>query len=151
MGVGTTQRRPYRLLGGLVWGLLGCGWLWVALAVAAPADEVIPIGSITINPMANNRRAVILLGKVKDTLAYQGVDSLGRSLCGQSFILEDETGSLDVLYLIRCQANEPPVPVGNGERVIVQATIDVTPDNVKNKEGKEMVFKAMATKIIRGK
>jgi hypothetical protein len=119
--------------------------------LAAPADQAIPIGSITINPMANNRRAVILLGKVKDTLAYQGVDSLGRLLCGQSFILEDETGSLDVLYLIRCQANDPPVLIGDGERVIVQATIDVSSDNVKNKEGKELVFKAMATKIIRDK
>jgi hypothetical protein len=134
-----------------VWGLVGCGWLWAALVLAAPADQAIPIGSITINPMANNRRAVILLGKVKDTLAYQGVDSLGRSLCGQSFILEDETGSLDVLYLIRCQANAPPVLIGDGERVIVQATIDVSSDNVKNKEGKELVFKAMATKIIRDK
>ena len=134
-----------------VWGLVGCGWLWAALVLAAPADRAIPIGSITINPMANNRRAVILLGKVKDTLAYQGVDSLGRSLCGQSFILEDETGSLDVLYLIRCQANDPPVLIGDGERVIVQATIDVSSDNVKNKEGKELVFKAMATKIIRDK
>jgi hypothetical protein len=119
--------------------------------LAAPADQAIPIGSITINPMANNRRAVILLGKVKDTLAYQGVDSLGRLLCGQSFILEDETGSLDVLYLIRCQAIDPPVLIGDGERVIVQATIDVSSDNVKNKEGKELVFKAMATKIIRDK
>ena len=135
----------------LRWGLVGCGWLWAALVLAAPADQAIPIGSITINPMANNRRAVILLGKVKDTLAYQGVDSLGRSLCGQSFILEDETGSLDVLYLIRCQANDPPVLIGDGERVIVQATIDVSSDNVKNKEGKELVFKAMATKIIRDK
>ncbi len=134
-----------------VWGLVGCGWLWAALVLAAPADQAIPIGSITINPMANNRRAVILLGKVKDTLAYQGVDSLGRSLCGQSFILEDETGSLDVLYLIRCQANDPPVLIGDGERVIIQATIDVSSDNVKNKEGKELVFKAMATKIIRDK
>lgn len=134
-----------------MWGLVGSGWLWAVLVLAAPADQAIPIGSITINPMANNRRAVTLLGKVKDTVAYQGVDGLGRSLCGQAFTLEDETGSLDVLYLIRCQANEPPVLVGDGERVIVHATIDVSPDNVKNKEGKELVFKAMAAKIIRDK
>ena len=132
-----------------MWGLLACGWLWAALVLAAPADEAIPIGSITINPMANNRRAVILQGKTKDVTAYQGQDSYGRSLCGQGFILADETGSLDVLYLIRCQANETPVLVGEGERVVVHATIDVSSDNVKNKEGKELVFKAMATKIIR--
>jgi hypothetical protein len=134
-----------------VWGLVGCGWLWAALVFAAPADEAVHIGSITINPLANNRRAVILLGKAKDVVPYNGVDSFGRGLCGQGFILEDETGSLDVLYLIRCLTNNPTVLLGEGERVIVHATIDVSSDNVKNKEGKELVFKAMATKIIREK
>jgi hypothetical protein len=118
--------------------------------LAAPADEVIPISSITINPMANNRRAVTLQGKTKDVSAYQGQDSFGRPICGQGFILADNTGSLDVLYLIRCQASETPVLVGEGEHVVVHATIDVSSDNVKNTEGKELVFKAMATKIIRG-
>ncbi len=136
---------------GLVGGLLGCGWLWAALVFAAPADETIPIGSVTINPMANNRRAVILQGKAKDVAAYRGEDSFGRSVCGQGFMLEDETGSLDVLYLIRCQANETAVLIGEGEQVVVHATIDVSPDNIKNKEGKEWVFKAMATKVIRNK
>ncbi|MEP6959761.1 MAG: hypothetical protein ABI980_13615 [Nitrospirota bacterium] len=142
---------PYRRIGGLACCLLGCGWLWATLVLAAPADEVIPIGSITINPMANNRRTVTLQGKTKDVIAYQGQDSFGRSLCGQGFILADETGSLDVLYLIRCQANETPVLVGEGERVVVYAIINVSFDNVKNTEGKELVFKAMATKIIREK
>ena len=132
-------------------GLVGCGWIWAALVLGAPADEVIPIGSITINPMANNRRAVILHGKTKDVIAYQGQDSFGRSLCGQGFILVDETGSLDVLYLIRCQPNETPVLVGEGERVVVHATINVSFDNVKSTEGKDLGFKAMATKIIREK
>jgi hypothetical protein len=101
--------------------------------------------------MANNRRAVILQGKTKNVIAYQGQDSFGRLLCGQGFILADETGSLDVLYLIRCQANETPVLVDEGERVIVRATIEVSFDNDKNTKGKELAFKAMATQIIRGK
>ena len=134
-----------------VWGLVGCGWLWAALVLAAPADQAIPIGPITINPMANNRRAVILLGKVKDTLAYQGVDSFGPSLGCQSFILEDETGSLDVLYVIRCHATETPTLVREGDRVVVHATIDISADKIMNSKGKELVFKAMATKIIRDK
>jgi len=115
---------PNRWRAGLAWGLMGCGWLWAALVLAAPADEAIPIGSITINPMANNHRAVILQGKTKTVNAYHGYDSFGRSTCGQGFILADDTGSLDVLYLIRCQANETPVLVGEGERVLVYATID---------------------------
>ena len=136
---------------GLVWALLGCGWLWAAPVLAEPADGVISIGSITINPMANNRRAVIFQGRAKDVEAYEGKDSYGRSVCGQGFMLEDETGSLDVLYLIRCQPNETPPLIGEGERVVVHATIDVSPDNVKNREGRELRFKAMATKIIRGR
>ncbi len=151
MRVGATPRTAIRWRGRLVWGLLGCGWVWAALVLAAPADEAIPISSITINPMANNRRAVILQGRAKIAIAYQGQDSFGRSLCGQGFILEDDTGSLDVLYLIRCQANETPVLVGEGERVVVHATIDVSLDNIKNTDGQKLVFKAMATKIIRGK
>jgi len=67
------------------------------LLLAAPVDEVIPIGSITVNPMANNRRAVILQGKTKTVTTYNGLDSFGRSICGQGFILEDDTGSVDVL------------------------------------------------------
>jgi hypothetical protein len=141
----------YRWIGRLLCGFIGCGWLWAALLFAAPADEFIPIGSITVNPMANNRRAVILHGKTKTVSTYQGQDSFGRSICGQGFILEDDTGSLDVLHLIRCQANETPTWITEGEQVVVYATIDVSSDNVKNAEGKELLFKAMATKIIRGK
>ena len=141
----------YRWIGRLLCGLMGSGWLWATLVFAAPADEVIPIGSITVNPMANNRRAVMLQGQTKNVMAYQGEDGFGRSLCGQGFILIDETGSIDVLYLIRCQANETPVLVDEGERVLVRATIDVSFDKGKSKEGKEMAFKAMATQIIRGK
>ena len=34
---------------------------------------------------------------------------------------------------------------------VPQATIDVSFDNVKNAEGKELVFKAVATQIVREK
>jgi hypothetical protein len=101
--------------------------------------------------MANNRRAVILQGKTKTVTTYNGLDSFGRSICGQGFMLEDDTGSLDVLYLVRCQANETPQLIVEGERILVNATIDVASDNVKDTEGKELLFKAMATKIVRGK
>lgn len=145
------ESTPNRWIKGLLWGLLGCGWVWTAPVLAAPVDEAIPIGSITINPMANNRRAVTLQGKTKTVTVYTGQDSFGRAICGQGFILEDETGSIDVLYLFRCQANDTPLLIGEGERVVVHATIDVSSDNVKNTEGKDLMFKAMATKIILGK
>lgn len=132
-------------------GFLVCGWLWAAGVVAAPVDEVTPIGSIVVNPMANNRRAVILKGKTKTLTSYQGRDGFGRYICGQGFILEDDTGVLDVLYLVRCQTNEIPMLVSEGDRVVVHATIEVSTDKAQNPEGKEVVVKAMATKIDRGK
>ena len=144
-------RTPHRWIGGLVCGLLGCGWVWGVPVLAGPADETITIGSIIANPMANNRRAVTLQGKTKTVTTHNGQDSFGRGIFGQGFILEDDTGSLDVLYLIRCQPNETPVLVGEGERVVVHATIDVSFDNAKNAEGKQLTFKAMATKILREK
>jgi hypothetical protein len=119
--------------------------------VAAPVDEVTPIGSIVVNPMANNRRAVILKGKTKTLTSYQGRDGFGRYICGQGFILEDDTGVLDVLYLVRCQTNEIPMLVSEGDRVVVHATIEVSTDKAQNPEGKEVVVKAMATKIDREK
>ena len=139
----------YRVIGGVVCWFFGCGWLCAALVLASPVDGVTPISSITINPMANNRRAVILQGKAKSVEAYEGQDNFGRALCGQGFILADDTGSLDVLYLIRCNSTEPPVLVREDEHVVVHATIDVSSDKVMNREGRELVFKAMATKIIR--
>lgn len=142
---------PYLWIGGLAGWVLGYGWLWAALVLASPADAVIPIGSISINPAANNRRAVTLQGKAKTVEIYEGEDGFGRKLCGQGFILEDETGSLDVLYVIRCHATETPTLVREGEHVVVHATIDISADKIMNSKGKELVFKAMATKIIQEK
>ncbi len=135
-------------------GLLGCCCTWAVLQLPAwsgPQDETTAIGTITVNPGANNRRAVILQGRTSAVSEYRGEDSLGRTLCGQGFTLEDDTGSIEVLYLVRCHATEVLELVGEGERVIVYATIDGTPMNIKNAEGKELVFKAMATKITRPK
>lgn len=132
-------------------GLLVCGWLCSEEVVAAPADEITSIGSITVNPTANNRRAVILHGKTRSLSIYQGRDGFGQAVCGQGFILEDDTGSLDVLYLVRCHSNEAPTVVVEGERVVVYATIDAAASGVKNSEGKELFVKAMATKIVREK
>lgn len=143
--------KPCQWIGGLLCGLVAYGWLGTAPVYAAPGDTILPITSITSSPMANNRRAVIIQGTAKDVSAYEGRDGYGRPICGQGFILEDETGSLDVLYLIRCQANETPVLVSEDEHVMIHATINVSIDNVQKAEGKDLVLKAMATKIIRRK
>lgn len=147
---GAYRNVGYRKKNVLLWILLGACLLSSWPARSAPVDEVTPIEAVTVNPAANNRRAVILQGNAKAVSVYRGEDSFGRTICGQGFTLEDGTGSIEVLYLVRCQATETPVLVGEGERVTVHATIDGSPTNLTNAEGKEVVIKAMATKIIRG-
>ena len=140
----------------LIWvalGLLGFGE-WSIMADAAwsgPQDETTAIQLLTANPGANNRRAVKLQGHARGVSEYRGEDSFGRTLCGQGFTLEDDTGAIDVLNIVRCHSTEVPVLIGEGDQVVVYATIDGTPTNIKNAQGKELTLKAMATKIIRVK
>jgi hypothetical protein len=120
--------------------------------VASAIDDPISIGSITVNPQANNRRAVILKGTVKEIRAAHGTDPIGFQTCGQTFTLEDSTGSIEVWYLIKCRQGESVVVVGEGDQAIVYATIDAPPiTNMKTSTGLETGYKAMATKLVRGK
>jgi hypothetical protein len=94
MGIRVKQRTPYRWIEGLIWGLLSCGWLWVAPVLAAPTDETVLIGSITVNPMANNRRAVTLQGKTRTVTTYNGQDSFGREIVANGLFWRMTPGRL---------------------------------------------------------
>ncbi len=50
--------------------------------MASAIDDPISIGSITVNPQANNRRAVVLKGTVKEIRDAYGTDPLGFQTCG---------------------------------------------------------------------
>ena len=120
--------------------------------VASATDDPISIGSITVNPQANNRRAVVLKGTAKEIRAAHGTDPLGFQTCGQAFTLEDSTGSIDVWYLIKCRQGESVVVVGEGDDAIVHATIDAPPiTNFKASTALAAGYRAMATKLVRGK
>lgn len=120
-------------------------------APASAGDDPISIGSITVNPQANNRRAVLFKGMAKNVRAVSGTDSLTSSACGQAFTLEDPTGSIDVWYLIKCRQEENVVIVTENDQILVAATIDAPPvTNMKTSIGigSEPGFRAMATKLI---
>lgn len=120
--------------------------------MASATDDPISIGSITVNPQANNRRAVVLKGTAKEIRAAHGTDPLGFQTCGQAFTLEDSTGSIDVWYLIKCRQGESVVVVGEGDDAIVHATIDAPPiTNIKASTALAAGYRAMATKLVRGK
>ena len=121
-------------------------------SITSAGDDPIPIGSITVNPQANNRRVVVLKGTAKELRALTGQDQYGFSACGQAFTLEDATGTIDVWYVIKCQADGNIVVVAEGDQMIVYAVIDVPPTtNMKTSPQLDSTVRAMATKLVRGK
>lgn len=121
-------------------------------AQASNADEPISIGSVTVNPQANNRRAVLFKGKASDIRVISGADPFGLPTCGQAFTLEDTTGSIEVWYMIKCNQEANAVVVVENDQLLVAATIDAPPaTDLKTSKNPDTGFRAMATKLIRAK
>ena len=128
----------------------------VMLAVQAPmngqaseAEKLISIGSITANPQANNRRIVLFKGKANDIRVINGA-ALGIPICGQAFTLKDETGSIDVWYLIKCHHQDNVFVVVENDQLLVSATIEAEPStDVQTSKKPDIGFRAMATKLVR--
>ena len=90
-------------------------------------------------------------GTVKNVGTQDGSDQFGQKTCGQNFDLADNTGSIDVWYVIKCQTADTVVTVTEGEQIIVHATIDAPPTNVMSPQGKDLGVRAMATKLVRSR
>jgi hypothetical protein len=120
-------------------------------AQASDADKLISIGSITANPQANNRRVVLFKGKAIDIRMITG-GALGIPTCGQAFTLEDETGSIDVWYMIKCHHEDHAnvVIVGEKDQLLVSATIDASPaTDLQTSIKPDTGFRAMVMKLVR--
>ena len=120
-------------------------------AQASDADKPISIGSITANPQANNRRVVLFKGKAIDIRMITG-GALGIPTCGQAFTLENDTGSIDVWYMIKChhQDHANVVIVGEKDQLLVSATIDASPaTDLQTSIKPDTGFRAMAMKLVR--
>ena len=71
------------------------------------AEPVTPIGFLLVNPSAAHRKVMKLEGVAKAVAVYSGIESgTKQALCGADFKLEDDTGTIDVVYHVRCQAGE---------------------------------------------
>lgn len=141
---------------GITARLWQCGGILTVLLLlsltAHAIEEVIKVEAILSNPSAMHRRPVLLKGTVKEVTRIEGIDSLSNPLCGQGFLLEDETGAIQVDYLICCQVpEEKVVVVTEGDQVLVQATIDAPPTNVVKADRSQFGFHAMATSITKVK
>src|SRR5262245_9735880 len=116
---------------------------------ASDAEKPISIGSITANAQANNRRIVLFKGKASDIRPITGA-ALGISACGQTFSLEDETGSIEVWYIIKCHHEGSDFVVIESDQLLVSATIDAAPaTDVQISKKPDIGFRAMASKLVR--
>jgi hypothetical protein len=113
------------------------------------AEPVTPIGWLLINPSSIHRKVVRLEGVVKDVAIYSGRElPTNRPICGADFKLEDDTGVIEVLYHVRCQAGQEQAPtVTEGMRIVVQGTMDALPTNIRTDDGKEAGYRVYADTI----
>jgi hypothetical protein len=107
------------------------------------ADVMTSVQQVLSNPSAFHRHAVVL----KLMGQWEGKDAVGAPICGPMFELDDDTGEIPVIYLIRCDQQEVSrVSSMAGGRVIIYATIDSATVTI-NADGSESRIRAMATKI----
>ena len=112
-------------------------------------EEITPVAKIWANPSAFHRHKVVLKGTLKLVSRWEGKDAVGTPTCGPIFKLEDDSGDIPVLYIIRCDAAEVgKVTAMAGERAIVHATIEAA-TVISSTDGSEYKTRAMATKIQR--
>ena len=133
--------------------IVGYGMMLLALLGASlqssAADEITSVQQVLSNPSSFHRHDVILKGKLKLVAQWDGKSTVGAPTCGPIFTLDDGTGEIPVLYIIRCDQNEVGrVSAMAGGRAIVYATIDSLTVYI-NADGSESRIKAMASKIQR--
>ena len=113
-------------------------------------DHPVPISTIVANPQASNRKSVVLKGTATEIQSVNGSDVFGGATCGQSFMLEDPTGSLEVWYVIRCSLAETAVKVSEHDELLITATIDaLQATDVKASTAPKAGFRAMAKDITK--
>ena len=131
---------------GIRWGMVGIVLLGWSLNAHA-ADEITPVEKILSNPSAFHRHNVMLKGGLKLVGQWEGKDTLGSATCEPIFKLEDDTGEIPVMYVIRCDQNElNRLSAMAGGQVIVHATIEAETVGMST-SGNEFRIRAMAKKI----
>ena len=112
-------------------------------------EEITPVAKIWANPSAFHRHNVVLKGALKLVSRWEGKDAVGAPTCGPIFKLDDDSGDILVIYIIRCDTAEVSrVTAMAGERAIVHAVIEAA-TVISAADGSEYQTRAMATKIQR--
>ena len=86
------------------WSVVGVVTLAYVLSSQA-GEEIIPVQKVLSNPSAFHRHNVVLKGVLTLISQWEGNDAFGR-ICGPMFKLDDGTGDILVMYLMRCDPAE---------------------------------------------
>ena len=136
---------------GFVQAILGLGALAICLVgePVSAADQIVPIGEILSNPAGFHRKLVRIQGRVHAIGTRSGRDVTAQSLCGQDFDLTDGTGTIRVVYLVRCQADAAKTePARDGKVMQVEALIEAPSSNIKSSSGTDFTATALARQIL---
>jgi hypothetical protein len=117
-------------------------------AVTVLAEEPItPIGMLLVNPSAFHRKLLKIEGIAEKVRPYSMYDV--TSVCGASFKVTDDTGTIEVSFRQRCQVGEERATfVNEGSRVIVEGTMEAPSDVVRNPNGRENEFAIYARSVV---
>lgn len=128
--------------------MMVCGVMALVMAAWA-AEPVTPIGMLLVNPSAMHRKVFKLEGVVKNVAVYSGTEtSSNQSLCGADFDLEDDTGTIGVLYHVRCQSgSQRAAVVGNGMRLVVNGYMEAPSTVMRYSDGTDFGAKFMAQSV----
>ncbi|MDH5640161.1 MAG: hypothetical protein OEY28_02620 [Nitrospira sp.] len=132
--------------------ILMMAWGMIAVAAAGwAAEPVTPIASLLANPNAVHRKVFKLEGTAKNVAVFSGSEArTNQPLCGADFDLEDESGSLLVLYHVRCQSGKHKAfTVGDGMRVVIDGYMEAPPTVQRYADGKDFGVKFMAQSVTK--
>ncbi|MBM4127307.1 MAG: hypothetical protein FJ247_08170 [Nitrospira sp.] len=124
--------------------LLGLLLMWVDTGWTA--EPVTPISFLLVNPSAVHRKVFRLEGVAKRVVAQSGSEiGTKQALCGAEFELEDSSGTVPVLYRVRCQVGEQRATVvTEGMRCVVEGHMEAPPTVIRTQDGKDLGFRIIA-------
>ena len=117
-------------------------------AIPATAEEPItPIGMLLIHPSAFHRKLLKVEGVVNEVRPYSKYEV--TSVCGASFKLTDDTGTIEVSFRQLCQVGQEQATfVNEGSRVTVEGSMEAPSAVVRNPDGKDHEFAIYARSVV---
>jgi hypothetical protein len=127
-------------------GLALCGILLLTVGDGWTAEPVTPIGSLLVNPSAVHRKIFRLEGVAKRVVTHSGSEiGTNQALCGAEFELEDSSGTIPVLYRVRCQVGtQRATVVTEGMPCVAEGHMEAPPTMIRTPDGKDLGFRIIA-------